>query len=48
MLFVRKDTSPGTFWVWFPGVDRVLNIGLSQSLGDFSADMDEFTAVFLR
>lgn len=49
MLFVRKDTSPGIFWVWFPGVDRVLNIGLlSQCLGDFSADMDEFTAVFLR
>lgn len=43
MLFVRKDTSPGTFWVWFPGVGRVLNIGLlSQGLGDF------FTAVFLR
>jgi len=46
----RQDTSsPGTFWVWFPGVGRVLNIGLSsQGLGDFSADMDEFTAVFLR
>lgn len=49
MLFVRKDTSPGSFWVWFPGVGRVLNIGLlSQGLGDFSANMDEFTAVFLR
>lgn len=34
--------------VWFAGVGRVLNVGLlSQGLGDISADMDGFTAVFL-
>lgn len=49
MLFVRKDNPQVHLWVWFPGVGRVLNNGLlSQGLGDFSADMDGFTAVFLQ